>query len=161
MLVIFDLDQTLIDSKIALPLRSQRNWRAVYRVIPQMNLYPMIMETIRYLQANNHELAIVTSAPGTYSNKIIKYFNLRITNVVCYHDTVRKKPDPAPINRAIANSSFNAENTISLGDRDADVIASKRANTVSCACFWDCDDRDKLIRSNPDYSFNSSLDIKG
>mgnify|MGYP001456981473 FL=1 len=37
--IIFDLDQTLVDSNIAKSYRSARNWNTVYSLIPKFVLY--------------------------------------------------------------------------------------------------------------------------
>lgn len=159
MLFIFDLDQTLVDTKIALRYRDQRNWSAVYNAIPRMSVYPMIQDSLEYLKGNGHKIAVVTSSPSKYALKVINHFRLGITNVVGYHDTQRRKPNPAPILRAIKNANGSPQNSISFGDRDIDIRASRIAGVKSCGCFWDCDKPEYLKASNPDVTLIKSSDL--
>ena len=38
----------------------------------------------------------------------------------------------------------------SFGDRDVDIIASKKAGVNAIACLWGCYDQGKLLEANPD-----------
>ena len=64
--VIFDLDQTIIDSSIAYEYRKNRNWTKVYTLIPKMKPYEKVVELIKILISQGTEVAVVTSSPRTY-----------------------------------------------------------------------------------------------
>lgn len=159
MLFIFDLDQTLVDTKIASKLRNERRWCEVYQSIPMMHLYPLISESLNYIIEKGYKLSIVTTSPRTYVQKIITYFNLNITNIVAYHDVSKQKPDPEPILKAMKNAGVNASQSISFGDRKIDITASNNAGVTSCACFWDTSERNELIKSNAHYYFQTTQDL--
>lgn len=159
MLFIFDLDQTLVDSKIALSLRSQRNWNAVYNTIPQMKLYPYIRETLDYIASKNHNISIVTTSPGSYASKVLSFFEIKPSSLIAYHDVTRRKPHPESMIKAISKANVLANESISFGDRKIDIEASKQAGIKSCACFWDTTEAEDLRASNPDYSFFTSKEM--
>ena len=46
--IIFDLDQTLVDSNVAKPYRSAHNWSIVYSLIPKFILYTVIVSLLLF-----------------------------------------------------------------------------------------------------------------
>ena len=48
--VIFDLDQTLIDSSIAVEERRKRNWEKVYSLIPNFKVFEGVNDIIQLLK---------------------------------------------------------------------------------------------------------------
>ncbi len=159
MLFIFDLDQTLVDSKIALQLRNQRVWSEVYQVIPKMKLYPYIKETLEYLQSKEYNISIVTTSPGSYAKRVLSHFGFPTMNLIAFHDVSKRKPHPEAIIKAMAAAGELVINTVSFGDRKIDIEASKQAGVISCACFWDTNESEYLKKSDADYSFFSTKEM--
>lgn len=157
--LIFDLDQTIIDSSIAEPFRKARNWQTVYSVINRFVLYPGVIDALRKFKNNNLRICIVTSSPSSYCNRVLKHWNIPFDGMVCYHDTKNKKPHPEPINRALSLLHIPAEKAISFGDCDIDIIASTNANVRSVACTWGASNITTLIKSNPTYIVNNSEEL--
>lgn len=153
--MIFDLDQTLIDSRIAEPLRQQRRWQEVYRLIPQMHVYEGIDSFIRELKSRAIKTSIVTTAPSVYASKVDVYFKWNTDVIVGYHDTAKKKPSPEPYQLALKRLNILSTEAISLGDRDIDIISSKAAGITAAACLWGTENINALIAANPEHRFNS------
>ena len=59
--VIFDLDQTLVESLVATQDRRSRNWNTVYSKIPQFKVYDEIIRVLKFLDEKNIPVCIVTS----------------------------------------------------------------------------------------------------
>lgn len=135
--VIFDLDQTIIDSRIAYEERRNRNWSAVYALIPQMKPYYGVVKLIHKLLEYGIEVAIVTSSPRSYCERVLDFLGIRGVITVCYHDTEHHKPDPEPILEAISRM-VNQEGKwiIAIGDEDKDVVAAKSAGVISVLANW-------------------------
>lgn len=135
--VIFDLDQTIIDSRIAYRERLNRNWKRVYNLIPQMQPYQGIVDLIKTMVAEGIEVAIVTSSPRTYCQRILDFLGITGVITVCYHDTERHKPDPEPISLAISKMK-NQENKriIAVGDEEKDIVAANQAGIISVLGCW-------------------------
>lgn len=153
--IIFDLDQTLICSKPAESLRKQRRWQEVYSMIPSLVPYSGVTQLIERLGKAGIKTAIVTTAPGSYCSRVIQHWKWRIDATVCYHDVQRIKPHPEAIILALLKLRLSPNNTISVGDRDSDIIASKNAGVKTGACLWGCENPDSVLITNPDYVFKT------
>lgn len=158
--IIFDLDQTLVDSTIAKNLRTERNWNEVYKAITQFNLYSGVLDVLQDLNARHIPTAIVTSSPRPYCIRVIDQFSLPINYTVCFHDTKKHKPDPDPILLAVKKMNNTSFPILSFGDEQKDIIASNNANVISVACTWDADDIPKLLSASPKHICNTVLDMQ-
>lgn len=134
--VLFDLDQTLIDSRQAEIYRKNREWSKVYDLIPQLLPYKGINELLHNLKSNNLKIGIVTSSPKTYCLRVINYWGWRIDSIVAYHDTVYHKPHPEPLYKAIQQLSGEANSVMYVGDQEDDIIASRQAGILSVYATW-------------------------
>jgi len=157
--VIFDLDQTLVDSKHLKKLRDSRKWSEVFKKIESIKPYPLIDDIIKKLKSNNIKIAIVTSSPSSYCKNILANNNWEFDSIVAYHDTRNNKPHPEPILLAVKNLKEDPSNVLSLGDREIDIIASKKAGIYSSACLWDSDEANEVKLAKPDFVFNSTKDL--
>lgn len=136
--IIFDLDQTIIDSRIAKEERDNRNWRKVYDLIPQMKPYTQIVNFIKYAVGKGIEVAIVTSSPRAYCEKVLEYLEIRDVITVCYHDTEKHKPNPEPLKLAISKmKNQENKNIIAIGDEEKDIIAANSIpGVISVLAYW-------------------------
>lgn len=150
--IIFDLDQTLVDSKVVEPYRQQRDWGTVRRLIPQIQPYPGILEVMTLLASRQIPVAIVTNAPSFYLEAILKNLGWSVCFSVCFHDVPRgqHKPHPAPIQKAVAGLGVPLASVHSFGDRAIDITASKRAGVKAIGCLWGCEEVQELADSSPD-----------
>ncbi|WP_276485773.1 HAD family hydrolase [Paraflavitalea pollutisoli] len=158
--VIFDLDLTLIDSKIAEPFRP-RNWPKVYELIPSFQEYNGIREVLTFLKQSSIDYCIVTSSPEPYCIKVCHQWQFCSTYTVCYHDVGKAqiKPHPAPMNLALAKLNASADSILSFGDKDIDIISSNAAGIRSVACLWGAENQKKLLGANPAFVANTPIDI--
>ena len=156
--VIFDLDQTIVDSSIAEKQRSVRNWNEVYSLIPSFKMYEGIRELITELSLNNFKIAIVTSSPGIYADKVLKHFHIEYDVKVCFHDVYRRKPFADQYLKAMQSLGLNPVSTYTLGDRAIDIQAAHNAKIISCACYWGTNEEYLLRNSSSTYNFNTVLE---
>lgn len=159
--IILDLDQTIVDSSIALNQRSNRNWGKVYDLIPQFEVYPGMMDLIASFRYTGMNIAIVTSSPSVYCKKVVEHFEIPIDILVCYHDTRNHKPHPEPISRAIHLLGEDPSNVYSIGDAAKDIYATKRANAISIAATWGTMEEEALLNAGPDFVFSSPEEAIG
>jgi HAD superfamily hydrolase (TIGR01549 family) len=153
--LIFDLDQTLIESQHIEPLRRMRNWHAVYQKIPTIQAYDGINELLSIAVDADIELAIVTSSPETYVQKVVDQFNWAFDAKVCYHDTTQHKPDPAPFVEALNRLTVDAVDCWAIGDDSRDIIAARAAGMYSVGALWGSVNRQSLASAKPDILFES------
>lgn len=152
-MVLFDLDQTLIDSREAEPLRRARKWSVVYRMVSRLSPYPGISELIARLRSSDIPVGIVSSSPGTYCQRVISHNGWDIAPLVAYHDTQRRKPHPDPILLAIREASVTPEDTVHVGDMAQDTEAARAAGVTAVGAAWGTLDLDGLKGSSPDFLF--------
>jgi phosphoglycolate phosphatase-like HAD superfamily hydrolase len=158
-MIIFDLDQTLIDSSAAESLRKKRRWHQVYSLIPSLKPYPGINAHISELHARGASMAIVTSSPRTYCARVIDQWGWPISNIVAYHDTDKHKPDPEPILKAMQNGGGTENGSYHIGDMASDTVAANAAGAVSLGALWGSPDPEGLRRSVPDFLFSTVSEL--
>jgi phosphoglycolate phosphatase-like HAD superfamily hydrolase len=148
--LIFDLDQTLVDSRIAESLRKKGSWGDVYQLIPQFIMYDGMREVLDFVEANNIKYCIVTTSPTPYCSRVCGHWNITQDHLVCYHDVIgRQKPHAAPMHLALSKMNATKEDTISFGDQSKDIIASNAAGTRAVGCLWGCEDPDSIRAAGP------------
>lgn len=157
MAVIFDLDQTLVDSQVFELLRKKRDWATIKSRVSEVKVYEKIGEVIKLLNDNNIRVAIVTRAPRPYCEKIINHFGWKIDVTVCYHDcpTNQQKPHPAPMIKAINALGVEPEKIISIGDSDTDIQSGKAAGIYSIGSLWGTLTKESLLAAKPDLAINT------
>ena len=158
--VIFDLDQTLIESAPAEPLRKARKWPEVYKIIPELQPYDGISELLEILSLSGIPLCIVTSSPSSYCQRVISYWKWKIDATVCFHDTKNKKPHPEPIFLGIKKMNVLKDKVVVIGDDAKDIYAAQRAGVYSVAVMWGANDKEGLLKSKPNKVFAEVLELK-
>ena len=158
--VIFDLDQTIIDSSSAEAERKNRNWAGVYQMIPNFILYDGMRQVLDWLQSEGFTICIVTSSPETYCKKVLSYWKIPYSHTVCYHDTRNRKPHPDPMHRALELMKLHSSKVLSLGDRDIDLLSSHSAGIQSVACLWGAEDTTTLLQANPTFTAKHPTEIQ-
>jgi HAD superfamily hydrolase (TIGR01662 family) len=153
--LIFDLDQTLIESQHIENLRKMRNWQAVYQEIPTIKAYNGVNDLLSIAEDNDIELAIVTSSPEPYVQRVVDHFNWAFDAKVCYHDTKQHKPNPAPFVEALNRLTLKAVDCWAIGDDSRDIIAAKAAGMYSVGALWGSVNKQGLIEAEPDILFES------
>jgi HAD superfamily hydrolase (TIGR01549 family) len=148
--IVFDLDLTLIDSGPAEALRAQRKWASVYELIPRLTPYPGVDELLSFLKKTGIGTAIVTSAPKSYCSRVVDHWGWQIDYMVCYHDTIRKKPHPEPILRFLELSGLEPTEVISVGDDPGDVVMAMKAGVRVIGASWGTKSVRALRESGPE-----------
>ena len=135
--LIFDLDQTLVDSSLALAARRRRDWSTVYSIIPQFKVYDGVKDALSIARSKGLRIAIVSSAPRSYVLKVLSYHNIPYDVIVGYHDASAPKPSGEPMLQALRQMSLNPCEVMSFGDKACDMTSSRAAGVEFVACLWD------------------------
>lgn len=122
--VVFDLDQTLIDTSMLDCMRRQGQWSTAYSHINETVMYDGINRVLNLLYENSVPISIVTSSPRSYAIKVLDHHGIEYQSLTAYHDTKEHKPNSAPIVKGIEQFS-SAVHILSIGDSAKDLIASK------------------------------------
>ena len=146
--IIFDLDLTLVDTTVLEQGRHNRQWSLVYSMIPQASLYEGMEEVFDIIRRCGIKVAIVSTSPRQYVERIVQHFNIPCDHIVGYHDAKPIKPHPAPMLKALELLGCDAKSAISFGDRVIDIQSSNSAGVESVACFWGTKERAELVNSS-------------
>jgi HAD superfamily hydrolase (TIGR01549 family) len=126
--LILDLDQTLVDSRCARHLRSQRRWSEVKQLIPDFSLAPGVTDLSKLMEI---KIAVVTKSPSSYARAVLECFRIRFDALVAYHDSPHQKPHPEPTAKALGLISVLPHDCWAVGDHADDLHSARRAG-VSC-----------------------------
>ncbi len=158
--VIFDLDQTLIDSSGLEVLRKRRDWDQVYKSLHKIEEYQSVSEILNTLNQNSIKIIIITTSPSAYCRRIVDQFGWDIAGCICYHDVYPNiKPHPEAFLKAINDYNLDIDQTISVGDRSIDIEASQRAHIPSIGCTWGSPDTASLLYAGPTFIANNTAEL--
>lgn len=153
--IIFDLDQTLVDSRHIEHLRRSRQWSIVYQKIPAILAYDGINEVLSVTRDNGIKLAIVSSSPSSYVQRVVRQFGWSFDFTVCYHDTIQHKPHQAPFIEATNRLEIAARDCWAVGDEPKDIIAARAAGMYTVAALWGSLNKVSLKITKPDAIFET------
>lgn len=134
--VLFDLDQTLVDSSIALAIRGKGPWEPVYKLVPGFVVYPGIADLLAMLAAREVPLGIVTTSPRHYCTKVITYHGIAIEKLVCFREAGNIKPHRDPIRKGIELLELPSGNVWAIGDDAKDIRSAHDAGAHAVAVTW-------------------------
>ncbi|MES0053487.1 HAD-IA family hydrolase [Mesorhizobium sp. M0078] len=159
-MIIFDFDQTLVDTSTVEHLRAARDWKAVMAQAPKLAVYGGITELLIELHVAGHTLAIVTKSPDMVPKAFIKAHAWPIDIVVGYHHVKNRKPHPEGLLLAMSKAGGKPHNTYHVGDQPQDTEASRGANVAALGSAWGCLDVAGLEASKPDAIFSSVGELR-
>jgi phosphoglycolate phosphatase-like HAD superfamily hydrolase len=172
--IIFDFDQTLVNSKHLAEARRAKRWDFVESNVNTVQLFDGIQDVLIQTRALGFKIGVVTTSTRRIFDAICDNLSLTFDVTVCYDDIVfngkpKAKPYPDGISLALAKlggfkgppEPFNFtsyvkkkelnQQAISVGDVWSDIEASRKANIESIAVFYGADDTHELTLAQPDY----------
>jgi HAD superfamily hydrolase (TIGR01549 family) len=158
-MIIFDFDQTLVDTSPVEHLRSARRWADVMRRAPSLEIYAGIPELLSELEAMGETVAIVTKSPSMVAKSFIERHRWPIEILVGYHDVRRVKPDPEGLLIAMERAGARPEETLHVGDQPQDTEAARGAGVTAIGSAWGIADMTALRSSRPDEIFETVADF--
>lgn len=154
-MIIFDFDQTLVDTSPVESLRASRDWKGVMARVERLDVYPGINELLAALSASGHRLAIVTKSPDMVAKWFIAQNDWPIDVLIGYHQVKRRKPDPEGLLLAMERVNAVPQNSYHIGDQVQDTQAARAAGMIPIGVTWGIGDDAELRASNPDALFAS------
>jgi phosphoglycolate phosphatase-like HAD superfamily hydrolase len=83
------------------------------------------------------------------------------TAVVGFEDTMRHKPSPDPLLKALVKIGLGASEVLVVGDTEMDIIAGSRAGARTVAVTTGVTPRERLVLEKPDYIIDDLLELDG
>jgi len=159
-MIIFDFDQTLVDTSPVEHLRAKRDWKGVMNRVDGLRVYPGIDRLLADIHARGHTLAIVTKSPDMVVKAFIRKYAWPIDIVVGYHDVTKRKPDPEGLLLAIKRGRASAAVTVHVGDQAQDTEAARSAKVTAIGVTWGIADTRDLEASKPDELFAEVVQLE-
>jgi phosphoglycolate phosphatase-like HAD superfamily hydrolase len=133
--VLFDLDNTLVDSLHLKALRDRRSWPAVYAQVPTIKLFDGIAEAWAELRERDVHLGVVTHSPRPYTTKVLAHVGLEPDALVAYHD-LRGKKKPSPFGYQQCAAGMDAACGVAVGDEENDLRAADAFGCRAAYAGW-------------------------
>ncbi|MET3697543.1 pyrophosphatase PpaX [Bacillus oleivorans] len=120
-----------------------------------------VYETVDALIRHGYKIGIVTTKiretvlKGLKLTKMEPFFPI----IVALDDVEKAKPDPEPIEKAMALLDSKPENTIMVGDNHHDILGGKNAGTKTAGVAWSIKGEEYLAQFNPDYMLQNMKDL--
>lgn len=123
--------------------------------------YPGTQEALAALSAAGFPIGVVTSKMAAGARRGLDLFGLsKYVDVLVGSDDVPvHKPDPYPLHHAAEVLGIPLAECAYVGDSTHDMMAAKAGGAVSIAALWGPFDRADLLALEPDYAFESILEI--
>ncbi|MBB4635623.1 HAD family hydrolase [Longimicrobium terrae] len=133
--VIFDLDDTLVDTQELTGFRNRREWKAAVKALDRTELFPGIQELVGALATRGIPWAVVTTSVSFYAAAVLRHHGLGSPPLVAYHDS-SPKPHPSCIIKATQHLKLDPAQIVGLGDHMNDHAAYSAAGVLSIGAGW-------------------------
>lgn len=117
------------------------------------NPYDGIVPLVQRLDAAGHRIGVVTSKGDALANRSIQHVGLApyMDVVVGADSSTRHKPDPEPIEVALARLEAAPEHGVYIGDSIYDIMAGNAAGVVTIGVTWGATTHSPLLDASPTF----------
>jgi HAD superfamily hydrolase (TIGR01509 family) len=139
--------------------RADRLWRRAY-ASERPALLPGARRVLNWARSR-YRLGVVTGGSRPRVRKQIRYFEFRDHFSVCVYseDTVKKKPDPAPLLLALKRLRAQPEECIYVGDAPEDVAMARNAGVHAVGVLGPFPTAERIRAEKPDALLASVRDL--
>ncbi|RJF75702.1 HAD family hydrolase [Deinococcus cavernae] len=150
--VVFDLDNTLADTRQLEPFRRNQDRQGLETAL--CSTQPYVHEDLRRVLRETSDvvpIAIVTVSPRWYAERLLNtlFPDIEWNAIVTYGDVDRPKPFPDGLRLAAEKLNVNPEDVLVVGDSRDDVEAAYHAGMQVALATWHVTDPE-AIRFIPD-----------
>lgn len=123
--------------------------------------YEGVYETVERLRQQGYKLAIVTTKirktalMGLKLTGLDQFFDV----VIGLDDVTKAKPDPEPLEKALAALGARKETAMMIGDSSYDVQAGKNLGVPTAIVGWSIKGEEKIRSYQPDYILSNMRDL--
>ncbi len=125
--------------------------------------YPGMDELLTDLVAGGVKLGVATSKRRVSAENTLNCVGLRdrLDVTVAMEDTDFHKPDPRPLQLALARLGAQPSESVYVGDAVVDVLAARAADMDVIAVTWGAGDRDELAAAGPTALVDTVAELRG
>jgi len=144
-------------------LRAVAKYRERFSTIGlfENKVYDGIYDVLQKLTDSGHVLALATSKPKVFADRIMAKYRLRpYFKVICGSELDGTRNDKNEvIEYAIEQLGCNRENVIMVGDRKHDIIGAKKCNIASCGVRFGYAEENELEEAGADFIADTLDDL--
>jgi HAD superfamily hydrolase (TIGR01549 family) len=140
--VIFDLDETLLNTSMLRGDRAHRRWRQLAARLDEVRAYVDDKSRVQAVDLPARvkdmgcQIGVLTHSPRWYAERLLSAFDIPYDALITGSDGYAPKPDPSSL-RAIADElGVPIEDCIMVGDDATDIGAAQNASAVSIGVAW-------------------------
>jgi len=132
------------------------------RSLRTTTLFPGVRETLEVLKRRGKRFAVASTKRGVGIRRATDHFGITGYFVQLQgSDGIPFKPDPAIINKILAEQGWRREETVMVGDTDKDVLVGKNAGVATCAVAYGSLTYEELEEHSPDFIIRSFSELMG
>jgi pyrophosphatase PpaX len=126
-----------------------------------VTVYPGIVAAVEAIRAAGLRTGLVTSKNrnGALRGLTLARLEQMMDVLVCADEVTRPKPDPEPVEKAMALLGADPESTVYVGDSIHDMVSGRAAGVRTAAALWGPFSRRHLEEAEPDYWLDSPADL--
>ncbi len=140
--IIFDLDETLLDTSMLRQDRAHRRWRELAARLDEVQPYSddksraQAVDLPARVKDMDFQVGVLTHSPRWYAQRLLSAFDIPYDALITGSDGYAPKPDPSSL-RAIADElGVAVEDCIMVGDDAADIGAAQNAGALGIGVAW-------------------------
>ena len=106
--------------------------------------YSGIEKLLAALKAKGLRLGVVSNKPHEFVTQIVEQYFPGVFDSVAGQQGTLVKPDPAALNRVIADFGLHPDQVLYVGDSNVDIFTAHNAKTADCGVLWGFRDEAEL-----------------
>ena len=164
--LVLDFDMTLFNTAVDREARLNKDWKAVYKEIPNYTLYDGWREVFKYAQENGVKIIVISRAKGEIIKRALKHYDLHCDVVigggVWGHPKKTSKNSGKLIDIALQEigcQDMPKSQIISIGDSVTDKNMSDNAGVKFYGAIWDCEKEESYAELSKGDTIQSPLEV--
>ena len=125
--------------------------------------YDGIVDTLQWLAAEGHPMALVTSKADWLAEKALVLVGLDrlIPTIVGCDSCMNHKPHPEPVERALRLLGVSASDALFVGDSPHDVESGRAAGVTTVGVTWGAFTREEMEQARADVVIDRVEELRG
>jgi HAD superfamily hydrolase (TIGR01509 family) len=158
--VIFDLDDTLLDTRALFGLREQRLWRQAYENLHRAVPFDVpdgespVVSLPAEARARGLRVGLLTHSPEPYARELLGRSGIAVDAMITGSAGYPPKPDPTGLRAVMNTLGVSPDEVIYVGDSAADFAAAAAAGAISVGVAWNGNAPPLWRHSWPDFGFS-------
>lgn len=157
-LIIWDLDDTLANTKHLKSFRDSRQWSYVFSNINSVKSFNGIVRVFNSFKTKYRQ-CVVTNSPRKYAESVLEHLMLVPDKLISYNDTSRHKPNPEPFLKAMSLFNVKPHETVSIGDNENDFNCSVASGCCFIGVSWGELSKEQFLKIGVKLVVTNSTDL--